>query len=69
MNMALKIAILESGKTQDEVARLTGIDASLVSKIVRGYRPATDVEREKLSKLLKKRVDHLFPAAGETAWK
>lgn len=60
-NTALKAAIFESRKTQAFVARRAKMHASDLSKVIRGYRVATDAEREKLAKILQRPIHELFP--------
>jgi hypothetical protein len=62
-NVALKVAIVESGKKQRVVARLSRIPETKLSHIVRGRLEATDRERTALAKVLSRTVDQLFPHA------
>jgi transcriptional regulator with XRE-family HTH domain len=65
LNLALKTAILASGKQQKRIARDTRIDETTLSHIVRGRREATEKEREKLARALGRRIDELFPSQPE----
>lgn len=60
-NVALKVAIVESGKSQRVISRLTRIPETRLSHIVRGRIEPTDKERERISKALQRGVDELFP--------
>lgn len=62
MNTNLKIAIIQSGKKGYEVAQALKWHPSKLSGMISGvYRPqAGDLER--ISKVLKKPVNDLFPA-------
>jgi transcriptional regulator with XRE-family HTH domain len=48
-NIALKIAILEAGRSQFEVAGAVGIHESRLSQIIRGHRTASEQERQRLA--------------------
>lgn len=61
LNVALKTAIFKSGKKQKRIAKLARMSESELSKIVRGHRPASSDERERLVKLLGAPVEELFP--------
>lgn len=63
MNLALKFALIESGKKQIVVANEIGIDESTLSKIVNGHMDASDDVKRSLAKVLRKKVDQLFPEA------
>lgn len=62
LNKALKIAIIESDKTQIEVAELAKINNTRLSQILR-YRvsPPSESEKLRLSGVLKRTVEDLFP--------
>jgi hypothetical protein len=62
---ALKRAILESGLKQTFIARKVGLDPTLFSKKINRYRPMTQKEKEKLAKILGKRITELFPTGDE----
>jgi transcriptional regulator with XRE-family HTH domain len=64
MNMALKIAILESGLTQLEIAKAADLHESRLSQIVNEHREASDAERKALARVLKRKATQLFPAAA-----
>ena len=49
MRLDLKLAILASGKTQRQVAHECGISEKHVSDIVRGWRPPTAAELQRIS--------------------
>lgn len=64
LNLALKTAILASGKKQKQVARLARIDETSLSHIVRGRREATESERRALARILHRAEDELFPVVA-----
>lgn len=62
-NLALKIAIVESERSQVEIAKDADIPESRLSKLVNGHDEPTDTERKSLAKILKKKPAQLFPEA------
>lgn len=62
MNIALKTAILETGKYQIEIAGMAGLSEVRLSRIVRkkGLNP-TEEEKIKLSNVLNKPIEEIFP--------
>lgn len=62
-NVALKIAIVESGKKQNVIARSCRIPETRFSHIVRGRAEATDKEKARIAKALNRVQDDLFPLA------
>jgi transcriptional regulator with XRE-family HTH domain len=58
--MALKVAILQSGKSQLQIARETGIHDSLLSKFVNGWRQPDAAQRKAIAKAVKAKADELF---------
>lgn len=65
MNVALKVAIIEAGKTQREVAERAGLRELRVSEIVTGRVIATADEKRALAKALRRPQSALFPVAPE----
>jgi len=61
INMALKLAIVESRKTARVIAMRTEIGEVRLSAIVNGRLQATDDEKEKLARVLKRQASELFP--------
>lgn len=61
LNVALKIAIVESGKKQRRIASLTRISEPRLSHIVRGRIEPNDDERARIARVLERPVDQLFP--------
>lgn len=63
-DLRLKIAIIESRRTQRRIAVDTRIGEGRLSEIV-GHRgvPATDEERERIAKYLNREIADLFPVA------
>ena len=49
MNLELRIAILQSVRTQTRLAAATGIPEWRLSKIVNGWQSATDHEQTRIS--------------------
>lgn len=66
-NLALKVAILASGKTQRQIARSTRIDETRLSRIVRGSVRPFPHERRRLAKVLRRVEVELFPPAEAVA--
>lgn len=64
MNMALKIAIIESGLSQIEVAKAADLHESKMSQIVNGHREPSDAERKALAKILKRKPAELWALAS-----
>lgn len=62
-NLALKMAILESGLTQIAVAKAADMHESRLSHIINGHRVANDGEQKALARVLKRKIAELFPAA------
>jgi transcriptional regulator with XRE-family HTH domain len=60
MNLALKMAILQSGKSQQGLAHELGMADSLLSKFVRGWRQPSWEQQRAIAKALRTKVDHLF---------
>ena len=52
MDIALKVAILRSGKRQWEIARAAAISESKLSRHLRGYGTLTDAEKDRLDEVL-----------------
>lgn len=61
LNVALKMAILQSGKKQRRIATLARIHPTELSAIVRLRRAGTPEQRERLARVLGKSHDDLFP--------
>ncbi len=62
-NISLKVAIIERDITQREAARRAGIPEIRLSRVVRGFEQATDVERKALARVLRRAQGDLFPDA------
>ena len=60
LNLQLKFAILQSGKTQRTVALNTRIPETRLSAIVRGRHTPTKVERQRLARVLGVAAHELF---------
>ncbi len=66
-NLALKIAILKSGREQRAVAQAAGLHETQLSHLVAGRREPTDAERKALARVLKTRVADLVPEPERAA--
>jgi transcriptional regulator with XRE-family HTH domain len=60
-NLALKIAIVESGRSQADVAADIGMHDTKLSMIVNGRREPSDAERKAIARVLKRKPSQLFP--------
>lgn len=60
MNMALKVAIIQRGHTQREVARRAGLSELRLSQLVTGRFLPTAEERRAIAKALRCRQSELF---------
>lgn len=60
MNMALKLAIVQSGKSQVQIATEAGLDDTLLSKFVRGWRTPDADQAKAIAKALKAKPSELF---------
>lgn len=67
LNLALKIAIIASGKKQGRIARDARLGETALSHIVRGRRDATSAEQERLSRVLGRPVSELFSVVESPA--
>jgi transcriptional regulator with XRE-family HTH domain len=63
MNVALAKAIIDSGKKKKTIARLARLEASYFSKILHGDRQPTDIQRERIARVLGKSETELFSEA------
>ncbi len=60
MNLQLKLAILENGLSQRELARKTGIHESFISMAVRGKYNLDEIQRAKIAKAIGKPEKEIF---------
>ena len=60
-NLALKIAILESGELGYVVAARANVNPSLLSQFVSGVRRPNRDQAERIATVLNRSVDELFP--------
>ena len=67
MRLALKIAILASGKSQRQTAAAAGLSENRLSEIVRGWADPRDDERESLARILSQPAPALFDQSGDGA--
>jgi transcriptional regulator with XRE-family HTH domain len=62
-NLALKIAIMESGLSQVDVAEAIDMHDTKLSMIVNGRREPSDAEIKAIARVLKRKAGDLFPEA------
>lgn len=62
-NLALKIAIVESGLSQVDIAEAANLHESKLSYFVNGRRRPSAAEQKAIARVLKRRVDQLFGEA------
>lgn len=61
VNIALKIAILETGKRQFQIAKRARIVGSKFSNIINGRIRPTPDEKERIAKALRRQVEDFWP--------
>jgi transcriptional regulator with XRE-family HTH domain len=66
-NIALKVAIAATGRTQREVADEVGLNESRLSLIVNGHWNPDDRTQATLAATLGRTVDELWPAREDVA--
>lgn len=66
VNVALKVAIVQSQKQQRAIARRARLSETRFSHIVRGRIEPTSKEKERIAKALSCPVTDLFPVAAAT---
>jgi transcriptional regulator with XRE-family HTH domain len=66
-NLALKIAIIESGLSQVDIAKAAELHESRLSQIVNGRREPTDAEQKVLARVLRRKAALLFPQSEAVA--
>jgi len=59
-NIYLRIAILQSGKKNFEIAREAKIHPTILSHLVNNHYVPTPKQKQQLSQVLEKRIDELF---------
>jgi transcriptional regulator with XRE-family HTH domain len=59
-NVALRVAIVQSGRKQADIARSSRITETRFSHIVRGRLEPSAKERERIAKALQRSSDELF---------
>lgn len=62
-NLALKIAIVESGLSQADVAEAIDMHDTKLSMIVNGRREPSDAEQKAIARVLKRKPSQLFGEA------
>jgi transcriptional regulator with XRE-family HTH domain len=61
MNIKLKLALIQSGRSQFEVAQQLGISETRLSRLVRGRLPPSDDEAKRIARILRVSPTQLFP--------
>ena len=56
----LKLQIWKTGMRQNRLAKMLGMDETMLSKIVNGFREPTPQVREQIAGLLQSKADWLF---------
>ena len=64
-NVALKVACIESGKDQLEVAALAKIHHTRLSQIIHNRVTPTESEKLRIAGVLQRSVDSIFPVVTE----
>lgn len=64
-NIALKIAIVESGLSQIDIAEAANLHQSKLSYFVNGRRRPSEAERKAIARVLKRKPADLFPPEPE----
>ncbi len=59
----LKLQLFRTGLRQNRLAQMLGMDATLLSKIINGFRRPTEPMRAQIAALLQSDVDWLFQPA------
>jgi|GraSoiStandDraft_29_1057270.scaffolds.fasta_scaffold3024075_2 transcriptional regulator with XRE-family HTH domain len=66
----LKLQLWKTGIRQNRLAQMIGVDETILSKIVNGFREPTPQLRERIAALLHSDVDWLFePVKAESGLK
>lgn len=66
-NLALKLAIVGTGKKQGAIARSARIEQVQLSKIVTGRIEPSPTERKALARVLARPESDLFPSSAEAS--
>ena len=61
----LKLELWRSGIRQNKLAQLLGVDETVLSRIVNGFREPNQQIRSKIAELLERDEQWLFDATGE----
>ena len=56
----IKIQIFRKGIHQNQLARILGMDETVLSKIIRGYREPSEVQRKQIADYLQANEQWLF---------
>jgi predicted XRE-type DNA-binding protein len=67
INLALKLAILQSGLSQRAIASLTGVDESRLSAIIHQWRTPSAAERAAIATAVRADAHILWPALADTS--
>jgi transcriptional regulator with XRE-family HTH domain len=63
----LKLQLWKSGIRQNRLASMLGIDETIVSKIVNGFRPPSEELKKRIAEVLASDRDWLFEKVERTA--
>ncbi len=66
-NVALKVAIVQDGRTQRAVAHSAGMSELRLSQLVNMRTPVTPEDKRALAKALRRRQSELFPETQAVA--
>ncbi|MCK4626299.1 MAG: helix-turn-helix transcriptional regulator [Phycisphaerae bacterium] len=61
VNIPLKLAIVQTGQRQYDIAVAAKIQVTRLSAVVNGYQKLRDAEEERLAAVLGVDVDEIFP--------
>jgi transcriptional regulator with XRE-family HTH domain len=67
MYLNLKLQLLRTGMRQNRLAQQLGVDESILSKIVNGFREPSGEMRTRIASLLESDEDWLFERVDRTA--
>lgn len=63
-NIALRVAIAESGRSQRDIAREIGINEASLSRLVNGRSNGDEATRAALARVLDRHIHQLFDLEG-----
>jgi transcriptional regulator with XRE-family HTH domain len=62
----LKLQLWRSGIRQNRLAQMLGVDETMLSKVINGYRAASPELREKIAGILQSNEEWLFESTAVT---